>query len=156
MLLQDLDVSIVASKSPSDEKSDFLPVFRSGSCAERGPKQYMEDEHLCLDNLIEHLGATAGFPSPGAFYGVSMLHIYLTLLHLFIDQRNSLSMDLLFHEMLANGRRVNNWVYIYAISFRSQGKIVSRYAKACDPLDRHFTCIMRLKVKIQDNNGLLK
>ncbi|KAF3975716.1 hypothetical protein CMV_001041 [Castanea mollissima] len=66
----DLDVSIVASKSPSDEKSDFLPVFRSGSCAERGPKQYMEDEHLCLDNLIEHLGATAGFPSPGAFYGV--------------------------------------------------------------------------------------
>nr|POF10862.1 putative protein phosphatase 2c 27 [Quercus suber] len=66
----DLDVSIVASKSPSDEKSDFLPVFRSGSCAERGPKQYMEDEHICLDNLIEHLGATAGFPSPGAFYGV--------------------------------------------------------------------------------------
>lgn len=66
----DLDVSIVASKSPSDEKSDFLPVFRSGSCAERGPKQYMEDEHICLDNLIEHLGATAGFPHPGAFYGV--------------------------------------------------------------------------------------
>ncbi|GMY28074.1 probable protein phosphatase 2C 27 isoform X1 [Fagus crenata] len=66
----DLDVSIVASKSPSDEKSDFLPVFRSGSCAERGPKQYMEDEHICIDNLFEHLGATADFPSPGAFYGV--------------------------------------------------------------------------------------
>ncbi|KAF5462255.1 hypothetical protein F2P56_018277 [Juglans regia] len=66
----DLDVSIVAGKSLCDEKSDFLPVFRSGSCAERGPKQYMEDEHICIDNLIEHLGATADFPSPGAFYGV--------------------------------------------------------------------------------------
>lgn len=46
-------------------------MFRSGSCAERGPKQFMEDEHICIDNLIEHLGATANFPSPGAFYGVS-------------------------------------------------------------------------------------
>ncbi|KAE8057421.1 hypothetical protein FH972_014116 [Carpinus fangiana] len=66
----DLDVGIVGSKSPHDEKSDFLPVFRSGSCAERGPKHYMEDEHICMDNLIEHLAATADFPSPGAFYGV--------------------------------------------------------------------------------------
>ncbi|KAJ9673284.1 hypothetical protein PVL29_023088 [Vitis rotundifolia] len=57
-------------ESPPDGKSGFLPVFRSGSCAERGPKQYMEDEHICIDNLIEHLGATADFPSPGAFYGV--------------------------------------------------------------------------------------
>ncbi|XP_031270129.1 probable protein phosphatase 2C 27 isoform X3 [Pistacia vera] len=30
----------------------------------------MEDEHVCMDNLIEHLGATTDFPSPGAFYGV--------------------------------------------------------------------------------------
>lgn len=65
--MQDLDVG---SKLPSDEKSEFLPIFRSGSCAERGPKQYMEDEHLCIDNLIEHLVETADFPSPGAFYGV--------------------------------------------------------------------------------------
>lgn len=73
-----MDVGIVGSKSPPDEKSDFLPVFRSGSCAERGPKHYMEDEHICIDNLIEHLGATADFPSPGSFYGVSMLFFYLT------------------------------------------------------------------------------
>ncbi|KAJ8762149.1 hypothetical protein K2173_007302 [Erythroxylum novogranatense] len=64
------DVGIVISRSPSDEKSDFLPVFRSGSCAEGGPKQYMEDEHLCIDNLVQHLGSTASFPAPGAFYGV--------------------------------------------------------------------------------------
>ncbi|KAH7567000.1 hypothetical protein ACOSP7_011311 [Xanthoceras sorbifolium] len=63
------DVNI-SNKPSSDEKSEFLPMFRSGSCAERGPKQYMEDEHVCIDNLIDHLGTTAKFPSPGAFYGV--------------------------------------------------------------------------------------
>jgi hypothetical protein len=32
----------------------------------------MEDEHVCVDNLIEHLGGrAAGIPAPGAFYGVS-------------------------------------------------------------------------------------
>ncbi|XP_022772549.1 probable protein phosphatase 2C 27 [Durio zibethinus] len=65
----ELDVGIVVHKSSSDEKTEFLPVLRSGSCAEIGPKQYMEDEHICIDDLIGHLGATAEFPSPGAFYG---------------------------------------------------------------------------------------
>ncbi|GAV59685.1 PP2C domain-containing protein [Cephalotus follicularis] len=66
----DLDVGTVICRSSSDEKSWVLPVLRSGSCAERGPKQYMEDEHICIDNLIEHLDATENFPSPVAFYGV--------------------------------------------------------------------------------------
>ena len=58
--------------SPTDVRTGFLPVFRSGSCAEIGPKSYMEDEHVCVDNLIEHLeGRAAGIPAPGAFYGVS-------------------------------------------------------------------------------------
>ncbi|EXB56297.1 putative protein phosphatase 2C 27 [Morus notabilis] len=67
-----MDVGVIANSSPSDEKSVFLPIFRSGSCAERGPKQYMEDEHICIDNLVDHLGntVTTQFPSPGAFYGV--------------------------------------------------------------------------------------
>ncbi|PKI75783.1 hypothetical protein CRG98_003826 [Punica granatum] len=30
----------------------------------------MEDEHICIDNLLEHLGSGSDFPSPGAFYGV--------------------------------------------------------------------------------------
>jgi protein phosphatase 2C family protein 2/3 len=60
-------------KSPSDEKSGFLPIFRSGSCSEKGPKQYMEDEYICVDNLHEHLGIAAEFSSPGAFYGVCNL-----------------------------------------------------------------------------------
>ncbi|XP_056177396.1 probable protein phosphatase 2C 27 isoform X2 [Syzygium oleosum] len=68
-LLKESDVGIFGSKSP-DEKSEFVPVFRSGSCAERGPKQYMEDEHICIDNLAEHCGTMAGCPTSGACYGV--------------------------------------------------------------------------------------
>ncbi|KAK8624469.1 hypothetical protein V6N13_065813 [Hibiscus sabdariffa] len=66
----ELDIGIIVHKSSSDEQSEFLPVLRSGSCAEMGPKQYMEDEHICIDDLIGHLGTTAEVPSPGAFYGV--------------------------------------------------------------------------------------
>lgn len=66
----EFDLGVVGIKSPLDGISDFLPVLRSGSCAEKGPKQYMEDEHVCMENLFEHLGATDGFSSPGAFYGV--------------------------------------------------------------------------------------
>ncbi|XP_077241879.1 putative protein phosphatase 2C 27 [Tasmannia lanceolata] len=68
----ELVIGGIGAKSPSDGQSGsgFLPVFRSGSCSERGPKQYMEDEHICIDNLLEHLGESMDFPSPGAFYGV--------------------------------------------------------------------------------------
>ncbi|XP_057974472.1 probable protein phosphatase 2C 27 [Malania oleifera] len=66
----ELGSGIGGIKSSSDGKSRFIPVFRSGSCAERGPKHYMEDEHICIDNLLEHLDALVDFPSPGAFYGV--------------------------------------------------------------------------------------
>ncbi|KAI3734479.1 hypothetical protein L6452_13949 [Arctium lappa] len=64
------DLGIVGVKSASDGKSEYMPMIRSGSCAEKGPKEYMEDEHICIDNLLEHLDRTEGFPSPGAFYGV--------------------------------------------------------------------------------------
>ncbi|KAL2895224.1 putative protein phosphatase 2C 27 [Bienertia sinuspersici] len=66
----DSDDGSICSKTTSDEKPAFLPVFRSGSCAEIGPKQYMEDEHVCIDNLLEYLEAPDDFPSPAAFYGV--------------------------------------------------------------------------------------
>lgn len=55
---------------PSDGNSMFIPIHHSGSCSEIGSKPYMEDEHICVDNLLEHLGATTNFPSPTAFYGV--------------------------------------------------------------------------------------
>ncbi|KAL0740585.1 hypothetical protein Bca4012_082098 [Brassica carinata] len=67
---QDLDVCSLVMKSSPDEKTEFLPVYRSGSCAEQGAKQFMEDEHICIDDLVQHLGASVDFSSLGAFYGV--------------------------------------------------------------------------------------
>ncbi|KAL3527310.1 hypothetical protein ACH5RR_011966 [Cinchona calisaya] len=57
-------------ESLSGESSGFSPVFRSGSCSEKGPKQFMEDEFICVDNLREHFSEASHFPSAGAFYGV--------------------------------------------------------------------------------------
>ncbi|KAH6803705.1 Protein phosphatase 2C family protein [Perilla frutescens var. frutescens] len=60
-----------AGVKSSGKDSGFQPTFRSGSCSEIGPKQYMEDEFICVDDLFQHLGTTTnGFQSPGAFYGV--------------------------------------------------------------------------------------
>ncbi|XP_071685670.1 probable protein phosphatase 2C 27 [Rutidosis leptorrhynchoides] len=66
----DFDLGIVSIKSTSGGKSEYTPMIRSGSCAEKGPKEYMEDEHICIDDLLQHLDRTDGFPSLGAFYGV--------------------------------------------------------------------------------------
>lgn len=64
------DAALSIIKSPSVEKSHFLPVFRSGSYTDQGPKSYMEDEHICVNNLYEQIGTARDLPSPGAFYGV--------------------------------------------------------------------------------------
>ncbi|KAK8967724.1 putative protein phosphatase 2C 27 [Platanthera guangdongensis] len=56
--------------SSLDDQSGFLPVFRSGSCLEIGPKLYMEDEHICIDDIVDHLGTDANLSAPDAFYGV--------------------------------------------------------------------------------------
>ncbi|KAL8150023.1 putative protein phosphatase 2C 27 [Apium graveolens] len=66
------DCGVHSINSPPGRDSDVLPVFRSGSCAEKGVKQHMEDEHICIDDLVEELGAGASaiFPQAGAFYGV--------------------------------------------------------------------------------------
>ncbi|KAK4767725.1 hypothetical protein SAY87_002866 [Trapa incisa] len=64
------DVSGDDNSSPSNEKLEFVPTLRSGCCAERGPKDFMEDEHVCINNLVDHLGETTDCPSPRAFYGV--------------------------------------------------------------------------------------
>lgn len=64
------EIAILGLVSPSSENSVFLPIFRSGSWSEKGPKQFMEDEHICIDNLHKHLVTSAELPSPGAFYGV--------------------------------------------------------------------------------------
>ncbi|XP_027365538.1 probable protein phosphatase 2C 49 [Abrus precatorius] len=48
----------------------FIPCIRSGSFADIGPRRYMEDEHIRIDDLSSHLGSLYNFPTPSAFYGV--------------------------------------------------------------------------------------
>ncbi|CAL9164949.1 probable protein phosphatase 2C 47 isoform X2 [Musa acuminata AAA Group] len=64
------NLGTLALISPQQGQTGFWPVFRSGCCSEIGPKPHMEDEHICIDNLVEYLRASTNFPSPGAFYGV--------------------------------------------------------------------------------------
>ncbi|KAE9613186.1 hypothetical protein Lal_00027383 [Lupinus albus] len=70
LLESEPDIMIVGLKPTSEEKSEFSPILRSGSCSEKGPKQYMEDEYICVDILGEHVGPGTDLPSPAAFYGV--------------------------------------------------------------------------------------
>ncbi|EPS66611.1 hypothetical protein M569_08163 [Genlisea aurea] len=48
----------------------FLPSIRSGSFADIGPRRYMEDEHIRIDDLSSHLGSLINFPEPTSLYGV--------------------------------------------------------------------------------------
>lgn len=49
----------------------FVPSIRSGGFADIGPRRYMEDEHIRIDDLSAHLGSLISVPEPSAFYGVS-------------------------------------------------------------------------------------
>lgn len=48
----------------------FVPDIRSGSFADIGPRRFMEDEHIRIDDISSHLGPLFKFPKPSAFYGV--------------------------------------------------------------------------------------
>ncbi|RWW66115.1 hypothetical protein BHE74_00026533 [Ensete ventricosum] len=54
----------------SVEPPPFVPSIRSGSFADIGPRNYMEDEHIRIDDLSAHLGSVLTCPTPSAFYGV--------------------------------------------------------------------------------------
>lgn len=59
-----------AGCSFSAEPLQFVPTIRSGSFADIGPRRYMEDEHIRIDDLSGHLGSLLMFSAPSAFYGV--------------------------------------------------------------------------------------
>ncbi|GAB2282142.1 hypothetical protein Dimus_036504 [Dionaea muscipula] len=48
----------------------YVPNIRSGSSADIGPRRYMEDEHIRIDDLSLHMGDCFKCPKPNAFYGV--------------------------------------------------------------------------------------
>lgn len=54
----------------------FAPSIRSGAFADIGPRRYMEDEHIRIDDLSAHLGSIITVPEPSAFYGVSVIFLF--------------------------------------------------------------------------------
>lgn len=60
----------------SVESLQFIPSIRSGSFADIGPRNFMEDEHIRIDNLSTHLGSLFRCPSPSAFYGASIRSLF--------------------------------------------------------------------------------
>jgi hypothetical protein len=60
----------------SSQTLNFVPNIRSGSFADIGPRRYMEDEHIRIDDLSGHLGSLLVCPAPNAFYGVCRTFYY--------------------------------------------------------------------------------
>ncbi|XP_021769975.1 probable protein phosphatase 2C 47 [Chenopodium quinoa] len=60
----------VADGSLSSTMQQFVPIIRSGSFTDIGPRRFMEDEHIRIDDLCMHLGSMFTCPKPSAFYGV--------------------------------------------------------------------------------------
>ncbi|KAM4116653.1 hypothetical protein ACB094_02G067300 [Castanea mollissima] len=50
--------------------SMFVPNIRSGSYADIGPRDSMDDEHIRIDDLSAQMGSFFKFPVPSAFYAV--------------------------------------------------------------------------------------
>ncbi|CAN8253928.1 unnamed protein product [Cochlearia groenlandica] len=66
----DLSTSTVGLKQEYECDTNvpvYVPIIRSGSYADIGPKKYMEDEHICVDDLSSQVGE---LPKPSAFYAV--------------------------------------------------------------------------------------
>lgn len=65
---------------------EFIPSIRSGSFADTGPRRFMEDEHIKIDDLSAHFGSLMRFPKPSAFYGVSFTYLHVSCLALCISK----------------------------------------------------------------------
>lgn len=49
---------------------EFKPAIRSGVWNDIGSRQVMEDEHVLIDDLVEHLGSMFAGQASGSYYGV--------------------------------------------------------------------------------------
>jgi protein phosphatase PTC2/3 len=50
--------------------NDYVPVVRSGACADMGIRRSMEDVYFCCDDFSKHYGLKNFEEEPSAFYGV--------------------------------------------------------------------------------------
>ncbi|EEF47201.1 protein phosphatase 2c, putative [Ricinus communis] len=73
MITEDVkSAEIISDVSLEPATLQFVPCIRSGSFADIGPRRYMEDEHIRIDDLSTHMGSLFKFPKPSAFYGVNL------------------------------------------------------------------------------------
>ncbi|XP_068658685.1 probable protein phosphatase 2C 2 [Aristolochia californica] len=69
------EVELVAPETSANKPLEssllqFVPCIRSGSFADIGPRRFMEDEHIRIDDLSSHLGSLLHCPVPSSFYGI--------------------------------------------------------------------------------------
>jgi protein phosphatase PTC2/3 len=50
--------------------TEYIPVIRSGGCADIGSRRTMEDVYICCDNFMQDFGFESTEEGPSAFYGV--------------------------------------------------------------------------------------
>uniref|UniRef100_A0A1D1ZAD6 protein-serine/threonine phosphatase n=1 Tax=Anthurium amnicola TaxID=1678845 RepID=A0A1D1ZAD6_9ARAE len=63
-------VAVEIAAPGAELEIQFVPSIRSGSFANIGPRVFMEDEHIRIDDLAAHMGSMFRCPTPSAFYGV--------------------------------------------------------------------------------------
>ncbi|XP_059066578.1 probable protein phosphatase 2C 27 [Cryptomeria japonica] len=91
---QDQNAKLLQKTEISNEDK-FMPVLRSGSCANIGQRKYMEDEHICVDNLSAY-NLRRPAPAAAAFYGIfdghsggeASKYVKETILDLILDDPN--------------------------------------------------------------------
>lgn len=63
-------VDLCSSVLSTGARVEFNPVIRSGVCFDVGFRRVMEDEHVRIDNLVDHLGSLIMDKGPHSCYGV--------------------------------------------------------------------------------------
>ncbi|KAF5456682.1 hypothetical protein F2P56_026133, partial [Juglans regia] len=67
---QSSDDSVERALGLEDSETEFIPILRSGACAEVGFGEKMEDVYVCVDCFIRDNGIKSFADGPSAFYRV--------------------------------------------------------------------------------------
>ena len=65
-----LDISVKPQLGAENHDADFIPIIRSGACADIGFRSSMEDVYICADNFMSDYGLKNANDGPNSFYGV--------------------------------------------------------------------------------------